>query len=702
MACAVATGFWWETRETPVDGVSLREEVPREEIGFDNPTTSSPGYLGPQACSECHAKRVAEFQATRHFQACVLPQPEAMSSEFNSGTSAYATRDPNLRFEMHRQGDEFLMTSIQQSSAGAKRTTSPIGLVYGAGANADEVYFTWHGDRLQELPIVWLNPFREWGAMLFDPHGSGDFARNVTPRCLECHNTWFEHVPGTVNQYRRENMVLGVTCEVCHGPGREHVAFHQGHPDASAAAAIVHPGRLSRERQTDLCAVCHSNAMLNRGPAFRYRPGEPLDAHFKTLQIEHPEEDHLANQTKYLVQSRCYQNSDTLTCITCHNPHRPRSATNAGAESCRKCHQAADCGEQDRLPVELRGRCVDCHMPQIHKIQVAFRTERDAYLPPAKRWEHRIGVYPVARDEVLLAWHQSQTEAQHREEAARLSRMLAEHWLAEAESQRREYRFLAAINSYRQAERFDPQSGAREKLAEVIAIQTQLDDNWSLALHQLSEQRFTDTTATLLDILKLKPTHAGAHGRLGMLHAINQQTDLATEHLQAVERHDPNDQYGESMLGWLAYLGGRWEESRQHYQHADEITPFNAKINYQLAMTLTKLNRLPEAVQQFQQTLTIDPQHVEACRGLSFVLRQQGQAKEAIAFAKRAVQLTQSNNVEALAELAETYFEAGQMSAASDTAAKGLALAKTSKPPVNPQIRRRLERLSSNVRKSAK
>ena len=156
------------------------------------------------------------------------------------------------------------------------------------------------------------------------------------------------------------------------------------------------------------------------------------------------------------------------------------------------------------------------------------------------------------------------------------------------------------------------------------------------------------------------------------------------------------------MLGWLAYLGGRWEESRQHYQHADEITPFNAKINYQLAMTLTKLNRLSEAIPQFQQTLHIDPQHVEACRGLSLVLRQQGQTQEAIALAKRAVQLTQSENVEVLTELAETYFEAGQMSAASDTAANALELAKKAKSPLKPQIRGRLERLRSNVRKPAK
>ena len=119
-------------------------------------------------------------------------------------------------------------------------------------------------------------------------------------------------------------------------------------------------------------------------------------------------------------------------------------------------------------------------------------------------------------------------------------------------------------------------------------------------------------------------------------------------------------------------------------------------------MTLTKLNRLPDAIQQFQRTLTIEPQHVEACRGLCLALRQQGKTHEAIPFAKRAVQLTQSANVEVLTELAETYFEAGQLSAASETVAKAFQSEVSTKSPMKPQVRGRLERLRNCIRKLAK
>src|SRR5262249_3017000 len=207
------------------------------------------------------------------------------------------------------------------------------------------------------------------------------------PRCVECHNTWVAHVAGTLNQYQRETLILGVTCERCHGPGREHVAFHQAHPEAKTGEAIVHPGRLSRERQIDVCAQCHSNAIKYRAPAFSYRPGQPLDAAYKTLAPKYSEDDHVADQTYYLGQSKCFQKSDTLTCTTCHNPHRPKSpaATAAVGAACLKCHQSADCGEQARLPTAVRGDCSGCHMPTSIKINVHFHTEDDSYVPPILR-----------------------------------------------------------------------------------------------------------------------------------------------------------------------------------------------------------------------------------------------------------------------------------------------------------------------------
>src|SRR3569623_1548672 len=414
---AMAATYWWRTHATHpavvVATPAADSEADEEPIAH----VVNPGYVGMQACVACHTDRVAEFQTTRHCLACCPPQPDSMPAAFSSPDAVYVTHDPALRFQMTRSGDEFFETAILETPHGGQRKKSRIDLVYGAGAGTDEVYLTWRGDLLYELPIAWLHPEHAWGASAFDPYGAGAFARELTPKCLECHNSWFEHVPGTLNQYKRETALMGVSCETCHGPGREHVVFHEANRLEKSPKAIVRPARLSRERQLDLCAQCHSNAITYRGPAFSYLPGEPLDEHFRTLDTNRPEDDHVANQLSYLRESKCFKNSETLTCTTCHNPHKPRKTGGDAAQSaCLQCYQAVDCDKRERLPAAVQDNCVGCHMPVSKKVQVFFRTDVEDFLPPVNRYEHRIGIYPAAEQEVRLGWHRTQDDDRSRAE----------------------------------------------------------------------------------------------------------------------------------------------------------------------------------------------------------------------------------------------------------------------------------------------
>src|SRR5207249_11593311 len=138
----------------------------------------------------------------------------------------------------------------------------------------------------------------------------------------------------------------------------------RAHPRAEAGHAIVHPGHLARERQIELCTQCHGNSTKARGPVNSYRPGEPLEQYFRTALTSHPEDDHVANQVKYLRQSKCFQKSE-MTCVTCHDPHKPHepAQSDSARRSCLQCHQAAHCKEQERVPAAVRGDCVGCHMP---------------------------------------------------------------------------------------------------------------------------------------------------------------------------------------------------------------------------------------------------------------------------------------------------------------------------------------------------
>jgi hypothetical protein len=302
-----AAAFWWRHGNAPTVGGDQLQNTTVADVDDSLPVVRNPGYLGAQACAPCHSRRVAEFQSTRHFRACCVPQSATMPSAFSAGRGSYTAPGQALRFEMRERQGEYFETAIRRTAAGEERTSAPVNLVYGSGGAADEIYFTWHGDRLNELPMAWLHPLQRWGAQPFNPHMEGDASRITTPRCLECHNTWIEHVAGTENRYRRDNAILGVSCERCHGPAAEHVAFHTAHPDAANGEHIVKPALLSRDRQMDLCGQCHSNAVKRRGPAFSYRPGEPLDKHFRTNLNQRQEEDHVANQVHYRDRANSFK-----------------------------------------------------------------------------------------------------------------------------------------------------------------------------------------------------------------------------------------------------------------------------------------------------------------------------------------------------------------------------------------------------------
>jgi tetratricopeptide (TPR) repeat protein len=685
--------FWFRPQSviTPVPETGAGDRV-KKSIAIN------PGYLGVSACIDCHADRVAEFRQTRHFVANRIPDPSVMPEGFKSGHGRYRLPEWPLQFEMSESLGRFQQTALQSQDLTRRSTTADIALIYGSAGGNDEVYFTWHGDRLCELPMVWLAPEKTWGTSPFDRHATGDFSRDTTIRCIECHNTWFEHVPGSRNQYGHDKNILGVTCEVCHGPGREHVDFHRTNPHLTNSHAIVRPAELSRERKMDLCAQCHSNAIKHRGPAFSYRPGQPLSDFYFTLRTKNPEDDHVANQTTYLRQSKCYQNSETLTCVSCHNPHQPHSQNNAGATSCYTCHQKDACTDRHQLPVAIQDDCIGCHMPERRKIQVYFRTETDQYVAPVKRYEHKIAIYPLARQKVLLNWYRAQSDPKSLEIAERLAHELGSSWNAESVRLQAEYRYLAAIDACRISLEFAPEQDTAARLQELITIRSKIDAEFQDAQWQISEKRYREAIESLRSVLDAKPNYAMAHAKLGTVYAIIGEQTLAKKHLEQAVQDDEDEPYAFAMLGWLAYLDGRFDEALQYYRRAEEVEPYSGKIHHQMGLAYHKLKRWSEAADRFKAAIKIDPQDVSSCVSLSEALGQMEKWSDAVIYAKQAVALTNSAEPNLLNNLASAYSKNGQVDEAIKAAEQALKVARSAQPALVPHLQILLDQLRS-VRK---
>jgi tetratricopeptide (TPR) repeat protein len=653
-----------------------------EDDDIDRPVAIvNPGYVGIEVCAECHTRRAAEFKTSRHYVACT-PATGVAAPGFAPGRGQCDTRVPGLRFEMSRSGDDFFGTAVEATAEGEKRVSYQVGLVYGSANKRDEMYFAWQEDgRLCRLPLAWLYPFDRWGTDIGNLR-----VRDTHPACLECHNTWIAHIPGPPIRYRRDDMLLGVTCERCHGPGREHAAHHREYPK-DEARAILHPGTLSRDRLMDVCAQCHGNTRL-LGQPFSYRPGQPLESSYRTDKAKYREDDTTTNQVQYLGESKCFQKSQ-MTCITCHDPHRPRSAQ-AG---CMKCHTAAACTDQPRQPVAVRGDCVGCHMPQhIWMNSHFYMTKDDQYLPVAPRSEHRIAVYPEAKQAVLLAWLRKQPDANSRAEADRLAAQLTERWLNEADQRRRDGRLKAAIGAFREALQVTPDPTTRQRMQEVIKGQVELDD-LDTALANADRRNPDEAIQLLTRILQLRPDDARAHSELGTIYATTGRRDEAIPHLQAVVRCDPNDSSGVTRLAWMAHVEGRPEEAASLCAEADKIAPGHPMNHYVWGMALSKQSRWADAESHFRKTLARSPKHVEANQGLSAALRHQGQAEEAVRFARRAVRWSDSQVPEVLLTLAEAYVAVKRVPDARQTLEQALAVAATNNPPLAQAIRQRLRQL---------
>ena len=175
------------------------------------------------------------------------------------------------------------------------------------------------------VPVTYWVETNSWVNSPSYPDGSPHFDKDIIPRCLECHASYFEWVPTAVNRYRKNSLVLGIMCEKCHGPGQQHVALHRKTAKLGAGTpeAIVNPAKLTRDRRLDVCGLCHSGNGMPIAPSLSFVPGDDLRDYVDIPYVS-PEEavDVHGNQVQLLRKSRCFLASNTLTCDTCHDVHK--------------------------------------------------------------------------------------------------------------------------------------------------------------------------------------------------------------------------------------------------------------------------------------------------------------------------------------------------------------------------------------------
>ena len=316
---------WWPTKGTP----SLRE------------------YVGPGACTKCHAEIAASQQKTPMFNAARRPSD-----------LPHLQQRGRLLFSDETY-DYILSPGLSETKISVKDKTSAVsatvGWVFGADAQTyvlrqNDVYLE---SRLSYYPGrggLDITPGHKAAAPGNISQALGDpVDHEVIRRCFGCHST----ASTTAGNFDPEHAVLGVTCEACHGPGLQHVTAKEVAPDQSAAGTMLDPERLSPVDSVDFCGACHRT---------------PVDV--AVFMPRHMGISSIRLQPYRLERSLCWGASGDprITCIACHDPHKPlvRDSTAYDAK-CLKCH--AELGSPPSATPEPACTvgtkdCVSCHMPK--------------------------------------------------------------------------------------------------------------------------------------------------------------------------------------------------------------------------------------------------------------------------------------------------------------------------------------------------
>jgi predicted CXXCH cytochrome family protein len=338
-------------------------------------TTTAADYLGSAACRRCHEVEQEQWEKSLHVR-MTKPVAEALVvGDFAEGT----------RFEDHGRAYTFGRKDGKPyiTVAAGDRPAETFTVDYTLGAKRYQGYLSTLPDgRVYVLPAFWHVESRrwvDWKEITPIPDGAHDLRQIWNANCFNCHGT--NIVQGYDVETRRYNSTwteMGIGCEACHGPGREHVTLMEEwekNPAAKPAydnsaknralsdiLKTLSPRSAAPRRIYDTCAYCHGN---KTNVFVGFRGGDRYDdfALPFLLSGEIPANDQQGefwpdgrpnrfNRPQALTLSGCFK-AGAITCTNCHVAHGSRNEHSLkvniyqgrnGDGLCTQCHTTPKSG----------------------------------------------------------------------------------------------------------------------------------------------------------------------------------------------------------------------------------------------------------------------------------------------------------------------------------------------------------------------
>jgi Cytochrome c554 and c-prime len=325
-------GFW------PTQNATLRSE-----------------FVGPHACASCHSTIVAEQART------------AMGgTAMHAGDSDVLHTHPILSFGFDKYHYEIKNSeahNIYTITDGTRTLTENLLWAFGTDRVGQSYLFKKDDGKFYEARVTYFDTLK---TLHFTPDRALATAKDLEEamyrpvnmseirRCFGCHTT----APNIAGQFDENNLIPGVTCEACHGPAAKHVTSMQAAKVSgmvpSAEGTIFNAAGLSPTDSVDFCGSCHAT--------------------WWDVKLSGVKGVSNAKSQPYRLEgSKCWGKGDArLTCIACHNPHKPLQTDTAAYDTnCLSCHASttAEKNTPDHpgaaCPVSVKN-CASCHMPKVY------------------------------------------------------------------------------------------------------------------------------------------------------------------------------------------------------------------------------------------------------------------------------------------------------------------------------------------------
>ena len=325
-------------------------------------------FAGAAKCQSCHSDIYAKHLHTAHYLTSQRASDSSIKGSFEAGKNVYKYNE-KLSVAMEKRENGFYQTEyLDQKEQSAHRFDISIG-----SGTRGQNFLYWDSGSLYQLPVAYFTLDNQWSSSPGFPK-IPVYNRPIVSRCMECHATFIkktgEKNGSGIEIFDSTQLIYGITCEKCHGPGAQHVAYQMANPTEKKAQYIINPASLSRQQNIDLCTLCHAGNRGKLQPSFSFKVGGLLSNYFYDDDgpVDPQNIDVHGNQYGLLRLSKCFRKSQTMTCNSCHNVHEnERDKIETFSTRCINCHGTEHvpvCKMMASIGASINKDCVNCHMPK--------------------------------------------------------------------------------------------------------------------------------------------------------------------------------------------------------------------------------------------------------------------------------------------------------------------------------------------------